>query len=233
MQPRRWCPSCSKKISADRGPRFIFSSNNPSSNPSNFDGHQASLQKIIRPTELLFLLPFIRLSLHPTVLQKRPRYVQCSRKSASTCLPLPPTVNTYELSKGISAKPNTRNAENILTALPVQSIAMAPVNSRRNQSSFPAGMFCLVIALQASHPRHQTAKTATILQATEKTTPKALCSASKTLCLVSLSRPSKKQRSATSNPSTHCSASPSTKPPQRPLRSSLLPVALAKRFRSD
>ena len=98
LRPGRWCPSCSNKISADRGPRFIFSSNNPSnnpsSNPSNFDGHQASLQKIIRSTELLFLLPPIKLSLHPTVLQKRPRYVQCSRKNASTCLPLPPAVNT-------------------------------------------------------------------------------------------------------------------------------------------
>lgn len=50
-------PSCSKKISASRGPRFIFNSNNPS-NPSN-DGHQASLidQNTITLTELLFLLP--------------------------------------------------------------------------------------------------------------------------------------------------------------------------------
>ena len=70
LRPRRWCPSCSK-ISASLGPRFIFNSDDPSNDPGNFNGHRASLidQNTITPTELLFLLS-LRLSLHPTVLQK-------------------------------------------------------------------------------------------------------------------------------------------------------------------
>jgi len=151
LRPRRWCPRAVRRfpLPVDRG------SSSTATIPA-IPAMMATKRHLLiktpsRSLNFCFFFP-IRLSPHPAVLQKRPRHVQCSRKSACTCLPLPPTVNTSELSKGTSAYSNTRDAENFLTALPVQIIAMAPVNSRRNQSSLPAGMFCLVIPLQASHP---------------------------------------------------------------------------------